>query len=305
MFYDIRNSKNYEFKRNKETAKKEYFSGANVRVYFGNIQVDQLAAISFQMQEQVTPIYGFNSYRFDKIARGSRIVSGTFTLSFTENGYLQTILDRISSNIDKANNNLLWKNDVEPLKKDLQRATSARTIENILSMSEDNTYKDYVEELKESFWGNTSSGNTVSRGTLSKEHDSYYYPKAEGSPWENPLKEHGFNILIDYSPEANQKDFEDCLNDFDKKGSLYQSYRSIVGVHITGETQEIAPDGDVLRTHYTFVARDLDGDVRELSMKHNYRNETIFGEKTSSPVKGPGGSVTGGGGGGLDHMLDN
>lgn len=304
MYIDITNKNRYEFDTRKETTKKEYFSGANVRVYFGNIHVDQMAAISFNMQEQVTPIYGFNSYRFDKIARGSRIVSGTFTLSFTENGYLQTILDRLSSGIDAKNNNLMWEEQVEALKKDIPRETSARTIENILSMREDGTYEDYIEGLKSSFWGDVASGNTVSRSTLSKEHDTYYYPKAEGSRWENPLKEHGFNILIDYSPEANQKDFQDCLSDMEKKGSLYQTYRSIVGVHITGESQDIAPDGDVLRTHYTFVARDLDGDVQELSMKHNYLQETILGKKPSRRIGGED-SLSGSRAGGMVEKLDN
>ena len=62
----------------RSTSDKVYFSGANVRVYFGDVWVEEMASIQFSVQENVAPIYGFNSYMFDKVARGTRLVSGTF-----------------------------------------------------------------------------------------------------------------------------------------------------------------------------------------------------------------------------------
>lgn len=273
----------YLFNEKKQSVKKEYFSGANVRVYFGDVWVDQLASIGFEMKEEVAPIYGFNSYKFDKVARGTRLVSGSFTITFTEIGYLQTILDRIASKVDSSSGNLLYKENRDALKTDLNRNTPDRTIENILSMGKDGTYDSYIKSLKNSFWGSkSSSGNTVTLSSMSKEYDTYYYPNADGTNKKNGLKENGFNILIDYSPDANQKDFEDCIKNASKSGSLYQTFRSIIGVHITGESQEISPNGDVLRQTYTFIARDLDGDVTELSMKNNFLHDTEFSSIESS-----------------------
>ena len=76
------------FSDNKSTPRREYFSGANVKVYFGDVWVDQIQAISFTLQEQVAPIYGFSSYTFDRISRGSRMVQGQFTIHFTERNTL-------------------------------------------------------------------------------------------------------------------------------------------------------------------------------------------------------------------------
>lgn len=270
---------NFNFDKSKETPKKEYFSGANVKVYFGDVWVDQIHSIHFSMQEQVTPIYGFNSYKFDKIARGTRLVSGMFSLNFTESGYLQTILERVSSSIDEGKGLSLNDSQGDVLSVDTKKQSSQQTIQNLLSMEGGDTYESYIDSLKDSFWGtNQISKNTVVSGSISKEHDSFYFPNAEGVDTENPLKEHGFNILIDYSPDANKRDFEDCIRNADKDGSLYQTYRSIIGVHITGESQEMSANGQVLTQNYSFIARDLDGDVQELSMKHNFRNNSRTSE---------------------------
>ena len=285
---------NFNFDTSKQAKKKEYFSGANAKVYFGDVWIDQIHSIQFSMQEQVTPIYGFNSYKFDKIARGTRLVSGMFSVNFTESGYLQTILERVSSSMNETQGSSLSNSQVNSLRREVINQSSGKTIQNLLSMEEGDSYDEYIASLKDSFWGaGQTSKNTVVSGNLSKEYDSFYYPNAEGLNTENPLKEHGFNILIDYSPDANKRDFEDCIRNANKNGSLYQTFRSIMGVHITGESQEVSANGQVLTQNYSFIARDLDGDVTELSMKHNYRNNEreseiprVFATKAVAKVAG-------------------
>ena len=73
----------------------EYFSGADVSIYFGDVFVDDITSLSFVLTEMVQPIYGYASYVFDDVARGSRLVQGAFSIAFRESGYLYTILDHI------------------------------------------------------------------------------------------------------------------------------------------------------------------------------------------------------------------
>lgn len=259
---------NYNFDKSKETEKKEYFSGANVHVYFGGVWVDQLAAIEFQLQEQVAPIYGFHSYTYDRISRGNRIVQGSFTLTFTENGYLQTILDRVASEVgDYAS-----PGDASTGARNSSMAaySTDKTIETILSTAGTGSYSEYIDSLKKSFWG-ANDGRSIVKDSVIKGEDTYFYGKKNGSQEENPLREQGFNILIDYSPDVNYADFERCLKKMNTNTSIMQTYRSIIGVHITGVSQQIGNNGQVLTQSYEFLARDLDGDITKKSLSNDFR----------------------------------
>lgn len=274
-------------KKTKNTTERIYYSGANVKVYFGDVWVEELASIQYQVEENVAPIYGFNSYMFDKVARGTRLVTGSFMLNHTESGYLNIILDRISETADLAKGRTQEASEIQYLKDDVKHNNSLQNIQNLLSVHGDKKYSDYVKGLKESYWGTSeSSGTTTHRTSEGREYQPNYYADKEGSGEDNPLKQHGFNILLDMSPSANTKDFIDCIRDSGGNAGNSQTYRSIIGVHITGENQMIAPDGSPLQTQYNFIARDIDGDVTELSMRHNQlykeKRKQIMQEKASS-----------------------
>ena len=281
----------YDYDNNKNTRGTEYFSGSNVKVYFGSVRIEPIAAIQFTLQEQIVPIYGFHSYTFDRISRGQRIVQGSFTLNFTENGYLQTVLDRIAlemrsgmAQIDSSGNGA-QASFASP--NEDSATAEANTIERILSAGETGTYEDYLASLKNSFWGNTDTSR-ISRASEAKESDVYFYAQENGQTDENPLREHGFNVLIDYSPDANLSDFEACLKNLRAAGdtkSLFQSYRTLIGVHITGVSESIDTSGQVLQQHYQFIARDLDGDITAPSLETNYRYDTQTISFTLPPKK--------------------
>lgn len=58
-----------------------YYSGTDIRIYFGDNWIDEIVEIEWTMQEQLAPIYGFASYTWDKVARGNRFVQGSFLLT--------------------------------------------------------------------------------------------------------------------------------------------------------------------------------------------------------------------------------
>lgn len=254
----------YGFMDSKASPHREFFSGANVKVYFGDVWLDQIAGISYVLQENVAPIYGFKSYTFDRISRGTRYVQGEFVINFTENGYMQNILDKIRTGMEDVQEAI----EQEESFAYVTSLSEEQNIRDLLAVGNTDRYAENIQSLKESFWG---ISNEFTAPSSKKERDSFYYAEVAGK--ENLLREHGFNILIDYSPDANQRDFEDCLKLRKDKKSFYQTFRSIVGVHLTGESQEISNNGQVIQQRFQFMARDLDSDITLPSLTHNFRLE--------------------------------
>ena len=73
--------------------KKRYYSSIDAEIYFGGIFIDEVTNIAWSVQQQALPIYGYNSYCFDDVAVGARLINGQFTINFTEANYLQKIQD--------------------------------------------------------------------------------------------------------------------------------------------------------------------------------------------------------------------
>lgn len=73
--------------------KKRYYSSIDAEIYFGGIFIDEVTNIVWSVQQQALPIYGYNSYCFDDVAVGARLINGQFTINFTEANYLQKIQD--------------------------------------------------------------------------------------------------------------------------------------------------------------------------------------------------------------------
>lgn len=86
----------------------EYFSGSDVTIYFGDTWIDEITGLEFTLHEPLKPIYGYASFTWDAISRGSRIVEGQFRIAFKEAGYLHTVLDHIAQLEDKAKPRLAY-----------------------------------------------------------------------------------------------------------------------------------------------------------------------------------------------------
>lgn len=70
---------------------KRYYSALDGELYFGNIYIDEVTNINWQMSQQSLPIYGYNSYTFDDMAVGNRIIQGQFSINFTEENFLMKL----------------------------------------------------------------------------------------------------------------------------------------------------------------------------------------------------------------------
>lgn len=77
----------------REDKNTRYFSSVDADIYFGDYFIDEVVNIAWSVQQNAMPIYGYNSYTFDDIAMGSRIVQGQFAVNFTQANYLSNVLN--------------------------------------------------------------------------------------------------------------------------------------------------------------------------------------------------------------------
>lgn len=83
--------------KNQNNVGVRYFSGIDAEIYFEDVFIDETVQISFNVQQQAMPLYGYNSYVYDDIALGSRLVNGQFTINFTKSNYMYQVLDTLSA----------------------------------------------------------------------------------------------------------------------------------------------------------------------------------------------------------------
>lgn len=73
-----------------------YYSSVDADIYFGNMFIDEVVSVAWQVQQNAMPIFGYNSYTFDDMAVGNRIVSGQFAVNYTQSNYLTKVLNDLT-----------------------------------------------------------------------------------------------------------------------------------------------------------------------------------------------------------------
>jgi hypothetical protein len=81
----------------------EYYSSTDTKIYMDDVEQSEIAYISYSVQEQLKPIYGYASRTFDDIAIGNRIVTGMFKVPI-KNPEAQTPMETI---IERSSNSTL------------------------------------------------------------------------------------------------------------------------------------------------------------------------------------------------------
>lgn len=91
---------------------RRYYSSIDATILFNGHVVDEVVMIQWTVQEQTMPLFGYNSYIFDDIAKGSRIVSGQLAINFTVPDYLnQFIANQTEDSINFVNTAKKINND--------------------------------------------------------------------------------------------------------------------------------------------------------------------------------------------------
>ena len=72
----------------------EYYSSSDVKIFIDDVEQTEIGYISYMLQEQLKPLYGYSSNTYDDIAVGNRIVTGSFKVPI-KNPDVQSSLEDI------------------------------------------------------------------------------------------------------------------------------------------------------------------------------------------------------------------
>lgn len=215
---------------NYERFPSEYFSGGDIKIYFEDTFLDECTMLQFVLAEQVIPIYGYNSYTFDDILRGNRIIQGTFRINFKDRGYLFGLLEHILE--EKTD---MIKDDVKN-----QDRMIAEDLDKLYLYAEEGWSREFdfmSQKFEDAIWNRQSRKDT-------QRINEPFFPKK------------GFDIIITYGPykRAEYQDIEKYYQKFIGKGTV----KAIYGVQLTSVQQIIDMSGKPIEEEYTFIAKDLD-----------------------------------------------
>lgn len=82
---------------------KRYFSSLDAEIYFGDILIDEIIEIAYDVSENVMPIYGYNSQTFDTLVTGTRLIQGQFTINFTKSGWVVECINKLKTILGTSN----------------------------------------------------------------------------------------------------------------------------------------------------------------------------------------------------------
>ena len=132
----------------------EYYSGTDTKVYLNNKQQSEISYISFSLNEQLKPIYGYASRTFDDMSVGNRIVTGIFKMPIKnpeEQDSYETVVE--PSTLEEINT----KNQLEENKKNNTEWINNTDNNTNTNYTNDNVFE-YQNKLKQLGYNASDSG---------------------------------------------------------------------------------------------------------------------------------------------------
>jgi len=72
-----------------------YWAGVDVSIFFNDMYIDDIVNIQYQISENVLPLYSYGDYTYRSVARGSRIIQGSFSINFKRSFYIPLVLKEL------------------------------------------------------------------------------------------------------------------------------------------------------------------------------------------------------------------
>jgi hypothetical protein len=213
-----------------------FYSGQDVMVFIDGSEFDPrfaqlpLLGIGYNVTQQKTPVYGFWSYTYDGVARGQRIVNGTFAIATKYPDYMRDCIAVAAQSRSKVKSYRYYRDMTQD---DTQLATywnknsdpaMNSTGENLWSIHPPFSFVMIYGTQDISISPNGIAGRDQYLNTLNN-HTALFTDINERIV-ESDVETHANRIVID-----------DC--------------------ELTDCQRQITPDGDVLIETYSFFARDI------------------------------------------------
>lgn len=242
---DWRNKENEEY----QLFPSSFFDGADVKIYLGDVWLDDIVSITFAIQEQVKPLKGYGSRTFKQVSRGSRIVMGRFAVAFREAGWISSILDHIGQ-LTPANAQPEVQQWMAGNTKSQWTARALQRYEAFMYEQKGDKgaaqvrYSAYEREI----WGRATS-NDPDQSNITYFNRS----RTNNDEWQKSVAEKGFDIYLIYG--AVEQEMQ--INSNATTTSFESTVKAIRGIQLTGSSQTITA-GDTVLEVFDFIAKDVD-----------------------------------------------
>lgn len=231
---------------------REYYSGCDITISFGNVILDNILDIKYQMQQQTQPIYGYGSHTFDAVMTGNRLITGSFRINFKETFYIKSVLDKLEN---PSNKNKSPDKNVSPKIFDNKDLTLNQVMKHIKELDSADL-KTMADEYEKRLWpGSKKRIDKTHQTMLLDPFGGYDYYTKEG--WKskyNHLLRDGFNIIISFGETLPEVMVNPAV---DTKGTV----KVLNGVFLTGYETIYQPTGEAIYEEYMFIAKDMDNSL--------------------------------------------
>jgi hypothetical protein len=246
----------------------DYFSGAQVGIYIGDVLVDEVTSISFAVNQTRTPLYGYASTLFDDMAKGHVIVQGQFTVNFKEAGYLWLILHRYRALV-KGKNDHPFRTKGKPAEYETKKTieaiingdllpgeeqvSGALAREAVLSLSGFSSIQRFQRDL-----AGTGPGVGLAENIFEVFENAIWHEGNGTSFGVEGVGELNFNRnRRTDEPELNPFDIFMAFGDFTGDDRIHHTIHKLKDVYLLGSSKQIVIDGTPIQEAYSFIARDL------------------------------------------------
>ena len=264
----------------------EYFSGAQVSLYIGDVWVDEITTLNYGIMQNRQPIYGYASELYDGLSRGNVLVQGTFTINFKEAGYLWLILNRYRGKYNGTD--LMEESGPFSSSGSASRNTVERIVNGETSTAEKNRFLQSLsedfgrvnEESPHAFSSDlhnlaysghletaaTQAGFSSSTRFAASLHESRkgrvgraenLYESFEDAVWGKKGTQEFLDTRRADDPRLNPFDIYVAFGDFAGDNSVNHTIEKIDTVSILGKSKQIVIDGMPIQEQYQFIARNL------------------------------------------------
>lgn len=213
-----------------------YFSGQDIRVFVDGTEEDPqfrnlpIIELAFNEEQQKQPVYGFWSSTYDSVMRGTRIVSGAFSIATKYPNYMKNLLAKAAESRSRQESSY-------------------------------NYYRDLTEDDSniQKYWGKTRDPAIANGYNLFSIHPPFSFVVVYGlqsiSIDQNNLT--GYNELLNqYNNNTPMySDFNERLIETENDNETYRLV--IEACELTNVQRNIGTDGSVIAETYSFFARDI------------------------------------------------
>lgn len=232
----------------------DYFSGAQISIYIGDILVDDIEHIQFNVTQTKRPIYGYASQYFHTVADGQILVEGTFSIPFKEADYIIATLD----------NYMAGRAPIEEIENKGGSASKSSREYNVLRENIerriDSISKGYTEVDLFEFANNLSALPDELFENMAEQFEDVLWKRPKENFMEPNLK-YGLSGL-DSSHSTRRGDqfpffdiyvlYGDIVN-----GAANHTIKKLIDCSIIGQGQAIMASGEPIRESYRFIGRNL------------------------------------------------